>query len=209
MKKILLLLLTLSFLLVGGACFTPLVYKNKTQHYQEEISSFLITKEGEKLIVIGKEYHYIFPADETLKFVATWSNKAQIHATFSTFRVKTDQTLSGTYTFSIGDQQYPLVPEIKKLLVSKGFEPHVGLKNRMTYTGQLQGSRYLIGELEIPPTMKLSKTYQISMMEKQVLSASEVTKRILLTPLALSADGLIILGGVIVSPFVLLSLAFD
>ncbi|MCK5728513.1 MAG: hypothetical protein KAG10_09135 [Methylococcales bacterium] len=209
MKKILLLLLTLSFLMFGGACFTPLVYKDQTQHYQEEISSFLITKDGKKLIVIGKEYHYIFPADDTLKFVSTWSNKAQIRATFSSFNIKTDQTLSGTYTFSIGDQRYPIVSDIKQLLTSKGFEPHEGLKNRMTYKGQLQGTRYLIGELEIPQTLKLRKTYQISMIEKQVLSASEVTKRILLTPLALSADGIIILGGVIVSPFVLLSLAFD
>ena len=209
MKKILLILLTLSFLLFGGACFTPLVYKNKSQHYQEEISSFLITKDGKKLIVIGKEYHYIFPADETLKFIASWSNKTQVRALFSSFKIKTDQTLSGSYTFNIGDKDYPLTSEITTLLETKGFKPHIGLKNMMTHKGQLQGTRYLIGEVEIPQTMKLRKTYQISMIEAQVLSASEVTKRILLTPLALSADGVIILAGVIVSPFVLFSLAFD
>ncbi|MCK4492733.1 MAG: hypothetical protein KAU26_01640 [Methylococcales bacterium] len=209
MKKILLLLLTLSFLMFSGACFTPLVYKDKTQHYQEEISSFLITKDSKKLIVIGKEYHYIFPAEETLKFIATWSNKAQIRAAFSSFNIKTDQSLSGTYTFNIGDKQYPLSPKIKNLLVSKGFKPHLGIKNMMTYKGQLQGTRYLIGTLKIPKTLKLHKTYQVGMIEEQVLSASEVTKRILLTPLALGADGIILLGGVIVSPFILFSLAFD
>lgn len=210
MKKLLILSLTLSFLLFGGACFTPLVYENQTNYFKEEISSFLITKDGKKLIVIGKEYHYIFDANEALKFVSgAGSKKKQIKASFSSFRIKKDQSISGNYTFTAGNKHQPLEPAFKTRLLAKGFTPHPAIKNRLTYKGSLQGTRYLINELEIPATMKLSKAYQIDMIEEQVLTASEVTKRILLTPLALSADGVIILGGVIVSPFVLLSLAFD
>jgi hypothetical protein len=205
MKKTVILLLTLSFLLFGGACFTPLVYENQKNYFTEEVSSFLITEDNQKLIVIGKEYHYIFDAHQTLKFIsrASASEKKSIRVSFSSFNIKKDQSLSGSYTFKTSQ---PLKPKFKKQLLAHGFTPHSAIKNLLIYKGNLNGTRYLINELKIPTAMKLSKTYQISMIEEQVLTASEVTKRILLTPLALTADGLIILGGI---PIGLLILAFD
>ena len=200
MKKPLILLIALSFLIFGGACFTPMLYNEpmyKNHSFTEEVSSFLITKEGNKLIAIGKEHHYIFETNEVLKFILQWSERKQVKASFSNFNIKTDQSLSGSYHLIISLNN-TLTPEIKALLIAKGFTENIAL-NILDYHGKLQGERYLADNVKIPATMLLNKKYTIHMVEETSMSGG-LAKRILLTPIAVAADGIVLAG----SPIILL-----
>ncbi len=195
LKKPLILLVALSFLIFGGACFTPMLYDkpmDKSHTFIEEVSSFLITKEGNKLIVIGKEHHYIFESNETLKFILQWSERKRVKASFSSFNIKTDQSLLGSYHLRVHVDEN-LTPETKALLITKGFTENTAIKI-LNYHGKLQGERYLADKVKIPVSMQLNEKYNINMIEEASVSALGVAKRILLTPVAVVADGMVLAG---------------
>lgn len=201
-KKPLMLLVALSFLIFGGACFTPMLYNQpmyKNHSFTEDVSSFLITKAGNKLIVIGKEHHYIFETNEVLKFILQWSERKRVQASFSNFNIKTDQSLLGSYHLIIHINN-SLTPETKALLIAKGFIENKALKI-LDYQGQLQGERFLADNLKIPSTMQLNKKYNIHMVEETSMTEG-LAKRILLTPVAIIADGIVLAG----SPIILLTI---
>ncbi|MDQ7089720.1 MAG: hypothetical protein Q9M50_03635 [Methylococcales bacterium] len=206
MKKSLILVMTLAFLLLGNACFTPLLYDGKNSRtYTEEARSFLITEQGTQLVVIGKKHHYIFAApDNTLKFILQWPEKKRIKASFSSFKIDTEQSVSGTYTLIV-KKSPDLSVETNALLMAKGFTENKALKI-LNYHGSLEGTRYSADSFKLPKTLFLNKKYKLHMIEEMPLSASGVVKKILLTPLAIAADGLIILGG---APILLFTILMD
>jgi hypothetical protein len=196
MKKLLFLGITLFFALLITGCVTSSLYKNSTEthrNFVEEVSSFLITADGKQLIVVGKQYHYIFAAeDETLKFILTWPEKKRVKASFENFVINSNQAVSGMYTLTVAGQD--LTAESNKLLVSKGFISNVSQKT-LVYHGALHGVRYLADKFTLPTTMQLNQRYSITMREDYP-SASAVLGRILLTPLAMAADGILLVGGI-------------
>jgi hypothetical protein len=209
MKKTFTLLVALSFLIFGGACFTPALYEKsaeETHNFVEQISTFLITQDGKSLIVVGKQHHYIFNANDTLKFILTWPEKKRVKTTFSNFVISSDQTVAGSYYLTV-DANQNLSAETHKLLISKGFNENK-LEKTLVYTGFIQGVRYAADQFELPATLQLNQNYTITMTENQT-SASATIKRILLTPLAVTADGLLILGGTPVLLFLLFTDAMD
>ncbi len=198
MKRSLILLVALSFLILGGACFTPMLYNEsmyKNHAFVEEVSSFLITKEGNKLIVIGKEHHYIFETNKHLNFILQWEERKRVIASFSNFNIKTDQSLLGSYHLRINIDE-SLTLEKKSLLIAKGFTENKVLKI-LEYHGKLQGERYLANKVKIPAIMQLNKKYSINMIEDTSLSTG-LAKRILLTPVAVVADGIVLAGAPII-----------
>ena len=178
MHKTLILFAALSFLIFTGACFTPSLYNDraKMHSFKEEVKTFLITENGQQLIVVGKEHHYIFPASDMLKFILPWSEKNRVKASFSSFRIKTDQSLSGTYNLTIRNTEN-LSPEIHQELIAKGFADNKALKI-LTYHGMLRGKRYLANDVKVPETMQLNTKYTINMREEEPMSVSDVAKRI-------------------------------
>lgn len=207
MKKILTLLIAVSFLIFGGACFTPALYDKpaeQTRHFVEVVNTFLITQDGKNLIVAGKQHHYIFTPNDTLKFILAWPERKRVKVTFNNFSITSDQTVLGSYQLRI-DNADNLTNETLKQLSLKGFTRSASLPLFLTYYGQIQGTRYLADKFQLPAAMQFSRTYSISMIEHQP-SATEAMKRILLTPLAVAADGLLILGGV---PILIFSLMLD
>lgn len=201
MKKSLILLAAVCFLIFGGACFTPELYKHPAEDSRtlfEEVSSFLITQDGKNLIVVGKQHHYIFTANDTLKFILTSPEKKRVKAVFNDFSISSDQSVYGSYTLTVPLQGLPA--ETTKLLIAKGFTNNPTQKN-LIYQGSVQGTRYLADKFQLPATMLLNQKYTITMHESYA-SASATIERILLTPLAIAADGLLILGGIPVLIFV-------
>lgn len=202
MKKKLILLVTLSFLILSGGCtnFTSELYRDgslsKVKTYTEEISTFLITQDGKQLIVVGKEHHYIFEANDTLKFILTWPEKKRVKAEFGNgFSINPDQIVTGSYTLTV-DAERNLTQEAGDLLISKGFQYNT-TKKTLSYTDKLQGKRYLADKFKLPSAMQLNQKYTIPMYESY-LPATNVVKRILLTPLAVVGDGVssvVYLGG--------------
>jgi hypothetical protein len=207
MKNTLMLSIACAFLIFGGACFTPLLYDEPikaNRSFTEEVASFLITEDGKKLIVIGKNHHYIFTANDTLKFIMHWSERKRVKASFSSFNIKNDQSLTGSYKLTIPIQT-ELPSEIRQQLIAKGFT-HNPRRKTLSYQGTLQGQRYVADQFKIPNSLMLNKTYRIHMTEASPLSATRVVKRIVLTPLAVAADGLLLLGG---APIYLFSLMLN
>jgi hypothetical protein len=203
MKKILTLLAALTFLVFGGACFTPELYKDsptESRSFTEEISSFLITQDGKQLIVAGKQHHYIFAANDTLKFILGWPENNRVKATFYDFVIKDDQSVSGSYMLSI-DASQDLALETKELLISKGFTEHKNQK-QLYYYESLHGTRYLADKFAMPTAMQFNQKYTINMRENYASTAASIG-RILLTPLAVAADGVLIIGGI---PLLLLAI---
>jgi hypothetical protein len=203
MKNIVIFFAVLCFLIFGGACFTPELYRGtafETHNFTEEISSFLITQDEQQLIVIGKQNHYVFAANDTLKFILGWSENQRVKASFYNFVITEKQTVSGRYELSVNTGQ-DLSDATKKLLISKGFSESIPQK-RLFYNGSLEGTRYLANNIKLPETMQFHQKYSIEMSEYQP-STSQTVKRILLTPLALAADGALLLGGI---PLLLLAI---
>ncbi len=196
MNKLLILFCALCFLIFGGACFTPELYKHPAEDsrtFVEEINSFLITQDGKNLIVVGQQHHYIFTPSDTLKFILTAPEKKYVKASFNTFSISSDQSVYGSYTLTV-DAKQGLPAETGKLLIAKGFTNNPTQKN-LTYHGSVQGTRYLADKFQLPATLQLNQKYTINMRESYT-SASATMERILLTPLAIAADGLLILGGI-------------
>jgi hypothetical protein len=199
MKKLLFLSVTLFFVLFISGCVTSALYKDSAEAHRdfvEEVSSFLITADGKQLIVVGKQHHYIFAAnDETLKFILTWPEKKRVKAGFENFVINSNQAVSGMYTLTV-DATQDLTAESNQLLVSKGFVNNTTQKT-LTYHGALHGTRYLADKFVLPATMQLNQKYTITMREDYAYSsASSVLGRLLLTPLAIAADGLLLIGGI-------------
>ncbi len=206
MKKPLILLVAVCFLIFGGACFTPELYKHPAEDsrtFVEEVSTFLITQDGKNLIVVGKQHHYIFTPSDTLKFILTSPEKKYVKASFNGFSISSDQAVYGSYTLTV-DAKQGLPAESIKLLIAKGFTHNAKQKN-LTYQGSVQGTRYLADKFQLPATMQLNQKYTITMRESYA-SASATMERILLTPLAIAADGLLILGGI---PVLIFANIFD
>ncbi len=207
MNKLVTLLMAFCFLVFAGACFTPALYDKpalESKHFVEKISSFLITQDGKNLIVAGNQYHYIFTPNDTLKFILAWPERKRVKATFDSFTINNDQSVLGSYQLRI-DNADNLPKETVALLTAKGFTSSASLPLFLTYYGHIQGTRYLADNFKMPAAMQFSQTYAINMIEYQP-STTEAIKRILLTPLAVAADGLLILGGV---PILLFSLMVD
>lgn len=193
MKKSLILCAALFFLIFGGACMTMALYDQShlaSRTFTEEVSSFLMTQDTNQLIVIGQKHHYIFTTNDTLKFILGGFEKNRVKATFNNFVINSDQSVSGEYTLTVDALNLPL--ESKKLLIAKGF---VFSPTVLTYRSAVQGKRYLADQFVLPITLQFNQKYNITMHENYV-SNSATIERILLTPLAIVADGVLIMGGV-------------
>jgi hypothetical protein len=205
MKNSLTLVTAFVFLIFGGGCFTSALYNKpveSSRQFVEEISSFLISQDGKQLIVVGQRYHYIFAADDTLKFILTSPERKHIKASFNNFVVNSQQTVTGMYTLTL-DNQNTLPTELKKQFLAHGFSENLQ-QQKLSYIGSVQGTRYLASTVQLPATLLLNQKYTIPMQENYPSTAASVEKA-LLTPLAIAADGLLIIGGI---PVLLLTLPF-
>jgi hypothetical protein len=203
MKKPLILFAAICFLIFGGSCATYALHsgellgttKNKYSTFTEAISTFLITADGKQLIVVGKNHHYFFTADDTLKFILTWSEKKRIKAAFSDFIIDDDQNVSGSYSLTI-DTTQDLPPETRDLLISKGFTSNPS-KSQLLYHHTIQGTRYFAGDFKLPVPLELNQKYMITMHEDYDNgSSTDIMERILLTPLTIALDGALVAAGV-------------
>lgn len=232
MKKYISLLMALIFLVGGGACVTSTLYqkhgtytsvnqKNPTNTYapvEEEVSTFLITQDKRQLIVAGKNRHYIFEPNATLKYILTWPQRNLVKASFDRFVIDEQKMISGEYTLTV-EVNNQLSKEAKSQLLNNGFVFNTSATS-LDYKGELKGKCYSSGGMVIPKTYRFNKSYKVTIQEIQIHGSTNIeikniksgaesdytpstTERILLTPLALTADGLLFAVGVPVMIFAL------
>jgi hypothetical protein len=164
-------------------CFTPKLYE---QHkYDETSTSFYVTEDGSKVVVLGDKYHYIFDeVSPSLKniLLSPLELRQVVIADLSNFYVRRDNVVTGDYTISLSSRASE---EQRKSALDAGF-----VSPGPTLSGQLKGLRYSTeGFAATAQTQKFSQPYVVSIEEEGSMVA-----KILLTPIAVTADGVLILG---------------
>lgn len=197
MSKILALSLIISLLF--SSCAHKALWSKK--RYNESVKNFLISEDGKKLVVISQKYHYIFDIDKSLKQILLSKHKQNIIANFSTFELNKDRNINGSYYLKYELEKY--FSEEEKItfdkntnwLIKNGFKKHKDQfsTNKIIYTfqSQLTGKRYIANNITVPNN-SFNKQYTI------IIEEYEYTKdtREILSPVAYTVDGVLIVGGV-------------
>ncbi len=157
--------------------------------YTEEVSSVLMSEDGKKLVFIGDGYHYVFDAPVVLLHSLRSSFRKSLFARFKKFRVDKNNHITGNITISLDESASQ---EDKEKAIAVGYDkgsvsPALELS--------LQGKRYKSGGVAADRVgYKLNYTYKVTILEER--SSLEKSALTAATPIAVLADGLLIIGGV-------------
>ncbi len=217
------ILLSLVLCVMSGACVTHELYSTSVKtsvpmnkpSFNEEVSSFLITNDQQQLVIIGKEHHYIFPLYNDLREMLMWNGRSKIMANNLRFVISKNNKINGYYDLVTRDG-VTLTNADKTFFDEHNFY-HNGIKE-FVRSGQLNnGTVYSAGKFKMPASQSFSQPYSLNISYDyatagavagtNVANAGAVAERVLLTPLAIAADGAIVVGAVVASPIILLFLS--
>ncbi len=181
----------LPLILIFGGCTTPLWERH---YYTEEtITHFLISEDYTNLVVIGEKYHYIFDENVTkLNALLSSEVKSYLRPKFSHVKVNHDQAIELNVLIYID-------PRIPEHIETKFGE--IWYENQPThyrYRAQvidlfLKGTRYLGKDYgEAIKDYQLNNEYKIKVEEPD--SSSLKAKKVLLTPITVTVDGIVLTG---------------
>ncbi|QOY54107.1 hypothetical protein HUE87_09480 [Candidatus Sulfurimonas marisnigri] len=171
--------LLLSIVLFSG-CVTKSLWEDKHTYY-ESVQSFNLAED--KLIIIGKEYHYIFTIDNKIKKLLMSKNKEGISFETGTFHIDKENKVEGNVYINYQEK------EQLDYLKSLGFSQN---KKTNEFKLELEGTRYL-PKHDFHFEGTFSKEYKIKFLEKY--SKYNRTTQILLSPLTVATDGVLIVAG--------------
>ena len=187
-----LLIITILSIIVSG-CLTSELYQLKKESFNEELSGFLITQDQKQVILVGQHYHYIFPMDNDLKSILQWPNRSKLRATHLNFVISKNNMINGTYLLK---NENPLSDEDKALLLANHFKVR---NNGYYYVGKLsQGTVYESGNFKLPEAQSFKRPYYLNISYDYATTNQTLTK-ILVTPLAVAADGIDTVVGTIIA----------
>lgn len=194
------------FLLVGlsasaslaSGCVTKELLEIGPANYSEEISAFLMTSEGDKLVVLGKSYHYIFSAPPELKALLSSSLRQLVRAEFSAFQVDSDATIRGRLEL-IAET---LGADDRAKALTLGFRSQ-NSGDRLVLQRVLTGTRYSADGFDRRAiATRFNRTYRVQVTEPGRPGIDYIPK-LLLTPLSIGLDGVVILATAILMPLAL------
>jgi len=181
MKFILYKIFTLFLIgVILSGCVTKTLWADKHE-YKDVVLSFNI--EADDLIVVGEKYHYFFKIDTKLKKLLLSKKREGISFSAKTFDVYKDNSVQGTVNLVYENYAYDY-------LNSLGFEKS---QNRETIRIELKGTRYL-PKPDFQFNNKFSKEHTIKFCENW--SEYDKSTQILLSPLSVTADGVLTVVGV-------------
>lgn len=188
-----LLLLALPAAAAAGltACMTEQLYRTENRNYAEKVSSVLVTPDGRTLVALGQRYHYIFEAPPVLVGSLRAPVHAHVRGSLRGFSVGDDGgSISGNYELSVA----PDVPApVREAALAMGYKADAN--SVLTASGRLSGKRYdATGFDAAAAKVPLNQTYELVIHEQ--VPAVGTVGRVALTPLAIAADGAILIGPV-------------
>jgi len=217
------ILLSLVMCVMSGACATYELYKKPVKtsvplnkpSFNEDVSSFLITNDQQQLVIIGKEHHYIFPLYNDLREILRWNGRSKIVATNLHFVISKGNKINGYYSLITRDRS-KLTNADKAFLDDHNFK--VSSSEDLIFSGQLtNGTVYSAGKFKMPAGQSFNQPYSVyisydyatagAVAGTYAANAGAVAERALLTPLAIAADGAVVVGAVVASPIILLFLS--
>lgn len=194
--KIAAVIFILSITLSG--CITQWLHKDYSE-YIENVSSVLISQDKKKIVVIGKEYHYIFDAPTTLVNTLESPIHNKVKASFSDFAVDSSGYIHGGLGLFLNDE----ATDSEKTIARS-----IGINNNyrassLNWSGRLSGTRYSAQKFTgDTSSYKLNHPYSVRIKVER--SAIVKAMRVPLTPITISADGVLILTFVALAPLAIL-----
>ncbi|UXU91681.1 hypothetical protein [Burkholderia sp. S-53] len=176
-----------------SGCFTPKLYKDDA--YREQVSGFMISEDGKKLVVLGARYHYIFDLPAQLRPVLLSGYRKSLRTAFIGFHAS-GGSVTGHYRIVLPKD----APDSdRQAAAADGFtaEP-AGL----VLEGDIDGKRYSTEGFAAKDTgtaQPFNKPYSVYIEESP--SVVGMGLRILATPITVAADGVLVLGGIVLVPF--------
>lgn len=176
--------ITLLSVLTQTACMTKSLHSPK--YTTETVRGFYISADERSLVAIGDKQHYVFPLESNLKKVLAWDGRPKVQAAFGQFTLLGDGKVAGTYTLKVrvsdigsAEQQY---------LKDAGFSQ----ERQMFFSdGTLQGQSYPAKKLG--EATSFNRPYTVLLVGEPSIPAAA---RLALTPVAVAADGALLIGGV-------------
>ncbi|MDR6497879.1 hypothetical protein ACPUER_31665 [Burkholderia sp. DN3021] len=189
--------LAASSLALSG-CFTPKLYKDDT--YSENVSGFLITEDGKKLVVLGTRYHYIFDLPAQLRPVLQSGYRKSLRTTFAGFHAS-GGSVTGHYRIVLPKDASD---DDRQAAAADGFTP---ASAGLALEGDIDGKRYStdgFAAKDQAAAQPFNRPYSVFIRESP--SVVGMGLRILATPITVAADGVLVLGGIVLVPFAAIAL---
>lgn len=194
MKRSLHLLIVTFLCILASGCLTSELYELKKESFNEELRGFLITQDQKQVILIGQRYHYIFPMDNDLKNILAWPNRSKLRATRLSFVISKNNVINGTYLLK---NESLLSNDDQALLLANHFK--VRNNGEYYFVGKLsQGAVYESGNFKLPEEQSFKRPYYLNISYDYATTGQTLTK-ILVTPLAVAADGIDTVVGTIIA----------
>ncbi len=170
--------------LTQTACMTASLHSPRQT--TETVRGFYISADERSLVAVGDKHHYVFPLESRLKKVLAWDGRPKVQAVFGQFTLLGDGKVAGSYTLKVrvsdtgsAEQQY---------LTDAGFSQG---KQVFFLDGTLQGQSY--PAKEIGQATSFNRPHTVLLVGEPSIPAAA---RLALTPLAVAADGALLIGGV-------------
>jgi len=171
---------------LSGCHYTKMLWADE---YLDTALAFLVTEDGTHLVVLGEKYHYVFDQiTPSLQQVLLGPLRTAVTATLSGFYVTRDNVVTGDYTLTLSDTA---TDQDRRRAIDAGFTTPA-----LSLSGHLQGVRYIAkGFPASADAQQFTRRYTVSIREQDPRFGP--ASRTLLTPVALAADGTLMLGAVV------------
>ncbi|MDR0243065.1 MAG: 5-formyltetrahydrofolate cyclo-ligase [Burkholderia sp.] len=170
----------------------------KDPEYRETLSAFLISADGKKLVVIGKQYHYIFDVPPALAVNLTAPYRPKLYTDFYDFETHGD-SISGHYVLRLSREDAPPGSALRERALADGFKDK---RFELTESGTISGKRYQPNDVtpsSIPQAF--NHEYDVKVIERPSVLGKGA--KLALSPITFAADGALMLLGVALAPIAL------
>lgn len=170
-------------------------------YYSETFKNFLITKDGQRIVLLGKKYHYIFDDKSgTIKKLLSWESRSKLEMEIDGFLVNNTIDVNASVTVKSKTQKnssVELSDQETGFLMDLGFTKDHSNDTVLKQKINLVGTRYLpksgVNYDKSSSLSSFSKEYRVSIEQS---SFGDKTIKIAFTPVALAADGVLMVAGV-------------
>ena len=169
----------------------------KDGEYRETIDRFLVTEDGKKLVVLGKQYHYILDMPAHLEAVLAAPYRKWVTASLYGFVAKGDK-INGEFDLHIRDARKRMTADDYQRALADGFTERAA---KLVLLGSVSGTRYTTDGFKLDQNSStFNEPYEISVTD--AITPVGKAARLLVTPVTLAADGALVIGAVVLSPLI-------
>lgn len=169
--------------------------------YKETFSSILISQDGQKLVVLGRRYHYIFDVPEQLRILFASPLHRKTYADFGNFKVSPDGRIDGDLHLYLPENHNRYSEEEKKSATDLGMKVFSDWRYMMKVP--MAGERYESTDIgKSAASLTLNRTYDAYIRE--IASSDELRRRERLSPIAKNIDGVLSIAAIPLFPVFLI-----